>query len=43
MGQTGLAGAAERLSERLGADPRHRDMRELQAALAALQPVSRAS
>jgi CheY-like chemotaxis protein len=43
MGQTRLAGAAERLSERLGADPRHRDMRELQAALAALQPVSRAS
>jgi hypothetical protein len=43
MGQTGLAGAAERLSERLSADPRHRDMRELQAALAAIQPVSRAS
>lgn len=43
MGQTSLSGAAERLSERLGADPRLRDMRELQAALASVQPVSRAS
>jgi signal transduction histidine kinase/ActR/RegA family two-component response regulator len=43
MGQTGLSGAAERLSERLTADPRHRDMRELQAALAAIRPVSLAS
>jgi CheY-like chemotaxis protein len=43
MGQSGLAGAAERLSERLAADPRHRDLRELQSALEAIRPLSLAS
>jgi len=43
MGQSGLAGAAEHLSERLATDPRHRDLRELQAALEAIRPLSRAS
>ncbi len=43
MGQSGLAGAAERLSGRLAADPRHRDLHELQSALEAIRPLSRAS